>query len=98
MENLDHTDKKRNLLLLVCHGLFPEEQKRMLKGNKKNKWLTIYRPAHPQRSQNKTEKSSHGIDWQQNGLWYNPTNMDDSLIIYKISGKIINLITNGREN
>ena len=67
------------LLLLTSANptlIISRRTKRMLKKNKRNKLPTIYRPSHPQRSQNKVGKYSHDRDWQQKGQWYGLANLD----------------------
>ena len=36
--------------------------------------------SNPQREQDETEKSSYGLDWLQNGIWYGPTKLDNKLL------------------
>ena len=45
-------------------------KKMIPQGIKRKRWLTIYRPAHPLRSQNEPEKRSHCMNWLQESLLY----------------------------
>ena len=41
--------------------------------------ITLHRSTHPKWEQDKTEKSSYGLDWLQKGIWYGPTKLDNTL-------------------
>ena len=38
--------------------------------------ITLHRATHSKWEQDKTEKSSYGLDWPQKGIWYAPTKLD----------------------
>ena len=40
------------------------------------RWLTAYRSPHLQGAEHKAGKHSHSMNWQQEGQWYDPTNLD----------------------
>ena len=54
---------------LECRGLFPEEQKRCCERRRGTDDVTY-------RSWKQGGKCNHGMDWQQKGKWYGPTNLD----------------------
>ena len=60
---------------LTSRGLFPDEQKRCRKGSRGTAELS----THPKWEQDKTEKSSYGLDWLQKGIWYGSTKLDTTL-------------------
>ena len=41
--------------------------------------ITLHRSTHPKWEQDKTEKSSYGLDWLQKGIWYAPIKLDTTL-------------------
>ena len=41
--------------------------------------ITLHRSTHPNWEQDKTEKSSYGLDWLQKGIWYGPNKLDTTL-------------------
>ena len=41
--------------------------------------ITLHRSTDPKWVQDKTEKSSYGLDWLQKGIWYGPTKLDNTL-------------------
>ena len=57
-------------------GLFPEEEKGCCKGSRETGKL-LY--IDQQQEQDETQKSSYGLDWQQKGVWYGPTKLDNKL-------------------
>ena len=59
---------------LTSHGFFPKEEKGCCK--KKPEAQKSYSTAHPQREQDKKEKSSYEPDWQQKGISYGPVKLD----------------------
>ena len=61
VENPDATDKQSSLLTSISWPI-SRWTKKIPQGEKK-KSPNMCKPAHPQRSQNKVEKFSHGIDW-----------------------------------
>ena len=94
---------------LLCHGLFPEEQKNTA-GNKRNKWCTIWRTAQLQGSQNEAEKSSYVNDWLQWDIWYSPARMKNRMFVnvrnirqnhklpHECHGNLEDRINSGRPN
>ena len=65
--------------LLTSHGLFPDEQKGCRKGSRGTAELLNIESTHPKWEQDKTEKSSYDLDWQQKGIWYGLTRLDTTL-------------------
>ena len=41
--------------------------------------ITLHRSTHPKWEQDQTEKSSYGLVWLQEGIWYAPTKLDITL-------------------
>ena len=41
--------------------------------------ITLHRSTHPKWKQDKTEKSSYGLDWLRKGIWYGSTKLDNTL-------------------
>ena len=75
---------------LTSRGLFPDKQKGCRKGSSR---ITIHRSTHPKWEQDKTEKSSYGLAWLQEGIWYAPQSwILHCLKMYKISHEVINFI------
>ena len=61
---------------LTSSGSFPNEQKGCRKGSRGTAEL-LYIDKHI--LNDKTEKSSYGLDWQQKGMWYSSTKLDNTL-------------------
>ena len=61
---------------LTSCRLFPEEQKQCRKGSRGTELLYIDQHI-LNREQDQTEKSSHGLDWLQKGMWYGSAKLDD---------------------
>ena len=79
VENINSTNKKRDLLLAKKLRVVPWEAERMLPRIQRHCRVTLHRSANPKREQDQTEKSSYGLDWQQNGIGYGPTKLDNKL-------------------
>ena len=48
----------------------PWRTERMSQRIQRHSRITQHRSTHPKREQDKTEKSSYGLDWLQEGIWY----------------------------
>ena len=82
----DHIDPKRppkmwkiltaqiNKLRIVLWGT-----ERMSQRIQRHERTTLHWSAHSQREQDEMEKSSYGLDWQQKGIWYGPTKLNNKL-------------------
>ena len=88
-ENINSTNKGRDLLLANKPWIVSWGAKRMPQRIQRHSRVTLHRPKHPKWEQDPTEKSSHGLDWLQKGIWYSPAKLDDKLFqnitwIYKL--------------
>ena len=54
-------------------------KERMTQGNQMYRRASIHWSTHLQRQENKTEKSSYGVDWLQKSIWYGPAKLDNRL-------------------
>ena len=79
MENTNSTNKGKDLLLANKPRIVPWQTERMPQGIQRHSRITLHRSTHPKWEQDKPEKSSHGLDWLQKGIWYGPTKLDSSL-------------------
>ena len=62
VENINSTNKRRELLLANKLWIVPQGTERMPQRTQSHGRLTLYRSAHPKREQDQTKKSSHGGD------------------------------------
>ena len=67
---------------------------RMLQRILRHKKVILHRSAHPQRQQNRTEKSSYGLDWLHKNIYdmVQQIWIINCLKMYKISHEVINFI------
>ena len=79
VESIISTNKERDLLLANKPRIVPWWTERMSQKIQRHSRITLHRLAHPKREQDQTEKSSYGLDWQQNVIWYGPANLDNKL-------------------
>ena len=79
MENIDSTNKGKNLQLANKPWIVPWRTERMPQRIQRHSRITLHRSTHPKWEQDKTEKSSYGLDWLQKGIWYGPTKLDTTL-------------------
>ena len=56
VENINSTNKGRDLLLSKKPRIFPYGTERMLQKIQRDSKVTLYRPAHPKREQDQTKK------------------------------------------
>ena len=75
VENTDSTNKGKDLLLANKMRLVPWWTKRI----QRHSIITLLRSTHRKWEQDKTEKSSYGLDWLQKGVWYGSTKLDNTL-------------------
>ena len=64
---------------LTSRGLFPDEQKGCRKGSRGTAKLLFIDQHILNESKTRRKKSSYGLDWQQEGIWYGPTKLDITL-------------------
>ena len=64
---------------LTSHGLFPEEQKRCCKGTRGTAELLYIDQNILNVSKTRRKKSSYGLDWLQNGIWYGSAKLNNKL-------------------
>ena len=69
----------KNLLFANKPRIVPWRTERMLQRIKRHIRITLQRSTHPKWEQDKTEKSTYGQDWLQEGIWYAPTKLDITL-------------------
>ena len=79
VENINSTNKGRDLLLANKLRIVPWGTEKMLQRIQRRSKVTLHRSAHPKREQNQTEKSSYGLDWLQNGIWYGSAKLENKL-------------------
>ena len=77
VENINSTNKGRDLLLANKLQIVPWGTERMPQRIQRRRKVTLHRLAHPQREQDQTEKSSYDLDWLQKGIWYGPAKLDN---------------------
>ena len=70
VENINSTNKGRDLLLANKPWFVPWRTERMLQRIQRHNSATLHRSTHPKWEQDQTEKSSYGLNWQQKGIWY----------------------------
>ena len=79
MENTNGTKNGRDLFLVNKPLIVPWGTERMLQRIQSHRRNTLHWSAHPQREQDKMEKSGYGMDWLQKGIWYGPIKLDNKL-------------------
>ena len=70
VENINSTNKERDLLLSHKPRIVPRRKERTLQRIQRHSIITLHRSAHSKWEQNQTEKSTYGLDWLQEGIWY----------------------------
>ena len=73
------TPVKDHQITLMRNTLVPWRTEKMPQRIQKHSRITLHRSTHPKWEQDKTEKSSYGLDWKQKGIWYGPTKLDTTL-------------------
>ena len=85
--------RKKDLLFANKPRIVSWRTERMLQRIQRHSRITLHRSTHPKWEQDKTEKSSYGLDWLQEGIWYVPQSwILHCLKMYKISHEVINFI------
>ena len=79
VENTYSTNKGSDLFLANKLRIVPWGTERMLQRIQRHKRTTLHWSAHPERKQNKTQKSSYGLDWRQKGIRYGLTKLENVL-------------------
>ena len=79
LENVNSTNKGRDLLLDNKPQIVPWAVERMPQRIQRHSRITLHEPAHAEREQVQTEISSYGLDWQQKGIRYSPAKLDNKL-------------------
>ena len=79
VENTNSTNKRKDLLLANKPQIVPWRTERMPQRIQRHSRITLNRSTHPKWEQDKTEKSSYGLDWLQKGIWYGPTKLYNTL-------------------
>ena len=70
VENINSTNKGRDLLLSNKPRIVPWRTEKMLQKIQRHSRITLHRSTHSKWEQNQTEKSSYGLDWRREGIWY----------------------------
>ena len=68
VENINSTNKERDLLLVKKPWIVPRETERMPQRIQGYRRVTLHRLAYPKREQDQTENFSYGLDWRQKGI------------------------------
>ena len=79
VKNTNSTNKGKELLLVNKLRIVPWRTERMLQRIPRHSRITLHRSTHPKWEQDNMEKSSYGLDWLHNGIWYGPKKQDTSL-------------------
>ena len=77
--NDNSTNKGKDLLLANKLRIFIWRTEWMPQRIQSQSRITLHRSTHRKWEQDKTEKSSYGLDWLQKGIWYGPTKLDTTL-------------------
>ena len=93
VENINSTNKGRNLLLVNKPWFVPWRTERMLQKIQRHSRITLHRSTHSKWEKNQTEKSSYGLDWLQKGIWYGSAKLDN-----KQPQNVQNIRWNHRQN
>ena len=93
VENINSTNKERDLQLANKSWIVPWRTGRMLQRIQRHRRVTSHRSTHPKWEQEQTEKSSYGLDWLQKGIWYGPAKLDNKLPqnVQNINNKNLNI-------
>ena len=70
VENINSTNKERNLLLANKPQIDPWRTERMLQRFQRHSRITLNRSKHYKWELCQMEKSSYDLDWLQKGIWY----------------------------
>ena len=79
VENTNSTNKGKDLLLAYKPQIVPWQTERVPQRIQRHSRITLHRSTHPKWEQDKTGKSSYGLDWLQKGIWYGSTKLGNSL-------------------
>ena len=79
VENINSTNKGRDLLLANKPRIVLWGTERMLQRIQRHSRVTLHRSTHPKWEQDQTEKSIYGLDWLQIGIWYGSAKLDNKL-------------------
>ena len=77
VENTNGNKQGKDILFADKSWTVPWGTERMLQENKWNKRSIIHWWTHPQGEQNKMKKYSDSMDWQQKGIRYGPTKLNN---------------------
>ena len=77
--NSNSRNKGKDLLLGNKPGFIPGRIERILQRIQRLSRITLHRSTHRKWQQDKTEKSSYGLNWLQKGIWYGSTKLDNTL-------------------
>ena len=78
VENINSTNKGRDLLLANKPQIVPWASERMLQRVQRHSRVTLHRSAHRKWEQDQMEKSSYGLDWLQKAQWYSSAKLDNN--------------------
>ena len=77
--NTSSTNKGKYLLLANKPRIVPWRTEWMPQRIQRHSRITLHRSTHPKWEQDKTEKSSYGLDWLEKHIRYGPTKLDTKL-------------------
>ena len=79
VENTNSTNKEKKLQLANKPRIVLWRTERVLQSIQRHRRITLHRWTYPKWEQDKTEKSSPGLDRLQKGIWYGSTKLDHTL-------------------
>ena len=79
VENIDSTNKGRDLLLANKPRIISWGTERMLQRIQRHSKVTFHGSTHLKWEQDQTEKSSYGLDWLEKGIWHGSAKLDNKL-------------------
>ena len=79
MENINSTNKGRDLLLTNKPQFVPWRTERMPQRIQKHSRVTLHRSTHPKWKQDQTKKLSYDLDWLRKGIWYGSIKLDNKM-------------------
>ena len=79
MENINNTNKGRDILLANKPPIVSWRTERMLQMIQRHSGVTLHRSKHPKWKQEQTEKSTYGLDRLQKGILYGSAKQENKL-------------------
>ena len=79
MENINITNKGKDILLANKPRIVPWRTKRMPQSIQKHSRVTLHRSTHPKWKKEQTKKSSDGQDRLPKSIWYGSAKLDNKI-------------------